>query len=301
LPPGTSSAGASAYLVQLQEPLAGLSPALLKALANEIARVFQQARYSVLAQPGEFYLNPGQVLNEREPLQATLHLDWNFSANATTNADCLIEARFLVSAICALNGQNCLHLCMLQPWQFQPASLTSPGGNVLLALAIVRSTWDLASVNGRPFIQNLPANVGSVVAPSTESLVLLRLSWSGTRWRVELLLGPALGAPPVVDGVQVADDPACTNAETRFSQIPLIIQQAGFTSGPNPAEGCLVNLLLKNSSPEMHAARFLDRFGAPRPLDRSALHLYPGYPQASDAEQTLAGHLENFPGQSVIY
>jgi len=133
---------------------------------------------------------------------------------------------------------------------------------------------------------------------------LFHLIWDGLHWHATLLSGPALGAPTLVSGQQVANDLACIPAmDLSFNElIPLGWEgdvQVRFRSGPNPAEGCLVVMRGHDRRGDETTAQFIMRFGVLLAVDDGAQRAAPSLPLAGGTARAVAYQLAQYPGQVV--
>jgi hypothetical protein len=300
----------TAQLVYLEESLATLSTTQQAALKQAIQAAL--ANYTAQAQPGEPYINLRTVANE--PLRVTLGEPLYADASGSPADGCFFPLD-TYSGGCALDGRNCVQICTL-PWSSR-AQLSTPDPHAWYALALSALTWSIHTLSGRSLISDQPVSQNAPSQPPVDpDPILLRITWTGTRWSAQQVAGSLLPRQLVLndDGTPIPDDPACfdayasvegaANPYAPFNHLAYY-SQVRFISGPNPAVGCLVEATAgtpgKPPAKGASVARYLDRFGvvyALNSVDVPALFEYAS--DTSAIQQQVAQSLSAYPGQTFM-
>jgi hypothetical protein len=280
-------------LIVLGESLATLPTQARTMLKSSIQNTFAAHSSSAMIMPGELYAAQygTSFLKATQPIVATQQFQPLFGLPLPV---CSIAG--ISSIDCSLAGQNCLQLCPV-PWQPHLAQTTRLFSQRWLVLTFVRTLWNYTTLNGHIIFQDQELD-------GLAHLALLSITWNGS-WHVKALMGAALGQPLIIDGIQILDNPACSSAEDIVGgQIAAKASQEGFISGPNPADGCLVETILRKtagmpSSPSPPMAYFLERFGILLAVNDVAQQSQPDLPLADAHEKNIASQLIQLPGQYI--
>jgi hypothetical protein len=208
-----------------------------------------------------------------------------------------------------------VQICTL-PWSSR-AQLSTPDPHAWYALALSALTWSIHTLSGRSLISDQPVSQNAPSQPPVDpDPILLRITWTGTRWSAQQVAGSLLPRQLVLndDGTPIPDDPACfdayasvegaANPYAPFNHLAYY-SQVRFISGPNPAVGCLVEATAgtpgKPPAKGASVARYLDRFGvvyALNSVDVPALFEYAS--DTSAIQQQVAQRLSAYPGQTFM-
>nr|BBH94181.1 hypothetical protein KTA_23800 [Thermogemmatispora argillosa] len=291
----------SIQVLWLRDRLSDLPPSAQQALLATLRAAWQPAAWSTTLEPGERYIDLNQlgyvgVVRPGQPLRATLRLELmlDLSGRHTSYLACQSGTPDGETGDCPIREENCLQLCTLPAWQWQPSSagaLAPLNGWHVVALATF--AWDIIRQDGQPIALRQPLGLYSF-APETIPLAF-NVIWTGSHWQAQLLTGPALSSTLFLDGQQVTLDPACVDAQHSFPSFDQTlvgsVQQVHFFSSANPAEGCLMTFKVKGET-----AAFLERCGLLLALNPVAQRLQPYWPVANATEQALAARLSHLPG-----
>ncbi|WP_322480796.1 hypothetical protein [Thermogemmatispora sp.] len=285
----------------LRDRLSDLPFSAQQALLAALRAAWQPVAWSTTLEPGERYIDlnqtgyvgvvrPGQSL--RAILRAELVLD--LSGRHTSYLACQTGTPDGETGDCPIREENCLQLCTLPAWQWQPSPVSadaSPNDWHVVALATV--SWDIVRQDGQPLALGQPLGLYSF-APEALPLAFT-VRWTGSQWQARLLTGPALSSTLWLDGKQVTLDPACVDAQHSFPSFDQTlvgsVQRVHFFSSVNPAEGCLMTFKVKGET-----AAFLERGGLLLAVNAVAQRLQPYWPVANAPEQALAARLSRLPG-----
>ncbi|GER84574.1 hypothetical protein KTAU_32100 [Thermogemmatispora aurantia] len=296
--------GRQIQVLWLRDRLSDLSPAQQQALLAALRAAWQPAAWSTTIEPGERYIDLSQsgyigVARPGQSLQATLQLQLmlDLSGRRASYLACQTGTPDGESGDCPIREENCLQLCALPPWQWQPSSSagapSSLNGWHLVALTTL--SWDIVRRDGPPIALHQPLGLYSF-APEAIPLAF-NITWTGSRWQAQLLTGPALSSALFIDGQQVTLDPACVDAQHGFAEFDQQavgeVKQVHFFSSSNPAEGCLMTFKVGGQT-----AAFLERCGLLLAVNPPAHRLQPYWPVANVVEQALAAHLSHLAGWS---
>ena len=307
----------TAQLVYLEESLATLSSSQQTALKQAIQAALPG--YTTTAQPGEAYLAYWNVASQ--PLKMTLgeSLYADASGYISSNGGCFFPFDTSAYDGCNVDGRNCVRLCTL-PWSSR-ALLPSPDPHAWYAFAMANLMWSVSAPDGRSLVSNWSMALESANQPPSEfDPVLLRMQWLATRWNVKQVVGAALPRQLVIsDGQPISDDPACLDAYGLITGVSDAVgfnsgaiksyTQARFISGPNPADGCLVEVTVgipgKPPASGAPVAKFLDRFSMVYPLNRvdapSLLGPHAYINETTAIQQQAAKSLAAYPGQLYVF
>jgi hypothetical protein len=303
--------GRSAFVVGLHESLDTLPGDQQVALIQAAQRAL--SGFSAIVQPGEAYViesdNPvpnafpfvSVTAIATQPLHATLQLQ--LDTTSTAEQSCLLSV-FVQIQNCALSDENCARWCTM-PWQTLQAEPLALGQQAWLTVAVLSPpTWSYATPDGQTIAQNEPLDAST--SGGREPPVLLRIAWEGgLAWQVQPLFGPNQGPPILAEGSQVTDDPACLSAEELFPEDFTTYAQLRFSSGPNPAAGCLIEATLAQHAQtptptSMQVEEYLVRFGVVVAVTSQAQRRHPQWPIAVAYEQQLARQLATLPGGLTV-
>jgi hypothetical protein len=286
----------SGDLLQIHVSLLTLAEGRQQALLSALSAA--ASGLSTVVESGEPYLTsaPNVPMADR-PLRATLHVRLDLSATTpgAFMSACVFSRDGGETSPClaSVSLRSCAILCIL-PF--------SDSATDFMALAPVELQWDYSTLDGQPVALGQMIGVGG--AATSVHYGLFHIIWDGARWHATLLSGPALGAPALVSGQQIADDLACIPAmDLAFNELTAQDWsgdvQMRFRSGPNPAEGCLVTMHGHDQRGNETAAQFIMRFGIFLAIDGSAHRVAPSLPVAGAPARAVANELEQYLGQVV--
>lgn len=263
-------------------------------LKTAIQTAMRGASWSTTIQPGEHYLHPfmpgdqqsGQVTVADRTLTATMHVVP--ALQTALSEPCSINpAQSELLPLCRAPGQDCRELCTLSP---PKGALTRPDD--WFAAITARTSWTYSTPDGNVTMQDVPSYGYDL------TLVVLRITWTGTEWQVTPLIGDRAH-------LAAASDVSCGNARAWLidgveenqlkSDVPTII--SGFySSSANAATGCAVTLPVGSytsssfptSPPQTELPVFLWRFGALLAVNDAAHALWPALPVAIPHERMVA-------------
>jgi hypothetical protein len=277
--------GLSARIIILSESLATLAADQRTALIQETQATLNTLQSTEIVRPGEQFVHalPRSLVDTAvRPLRATLRFE--LDTDTTSNALCSGEA-----ALCIFGGQDCRLFCsQLERTDPVPMPLLGPGWYVM---AIVRSTWEYATLDGQVIADNQPDDRGN--ARDFEHFVSLNIRWNSTKWYISI-------------SDNSYGDLACASAQEGFeldSELQTVWKdnnqsvQWQFVAGPNRATGCLVIATImqdSNTTPSSTpppVAYLLHRFGIFLAANDVAHHYWPLLSLANTYEQKLAQQL----------
>ncbi|HEY7346756.1 MAG TPA: hypothetical protein VH599_00460 [Ktedonobacterales bacterium] len=292
------ASGQPTSVVSLHESLDTLPATQRQALTQAIQMAL--SGFSDIVQPGETYVTEQGETTAKQPIWATL--DMQLATDDAQQA-CTVNLMKPLSRIpCSIEGQDCTILCPV-PWQARQTAARAPAALDWLAFAVIRSSWDYATLDGQIIARDQPIDSGA--APVVSQPVLLRIGWDGSSWRVQPLFGPDQGSPVLLRDVQIADDPGCLVAEDNFGQYARGYARTRFVSGPNPAAGCLIEATTRSQPGTPAPAsdqieEYLVRFGMVLSVNDLAHQRKPHNPLANAYEQRLARQLAALPGGLTV-
>jgi len=277
--------GLSARIIILSESLATLAPDQRTTLIQETQATLDTLQSSETVQPGEQFVraqSESLVDTAVRPLRATLSFE--LDTDTTSNTLCSGDA-----ALCVFGGQDCRLFCsQLERTEPVPMPFLGSGWNVF---AIVRSTWNYATLDGQVTADNQPDDRGN--ARDFEHFVSLNIKWNSSKWYVSIS-GNSYG------------DLACASAQEGFeldSELQTVWKdnnqtvQWEFAVGPNRAAGCLVVVTImqdsfaKPSSTPPLVAYLLHHFGIFLAANDVAHHYWPLLSLADAYEKGVAQRL----------
>ncbi|WP_376795585.1 hypothetical protein [Thermogemmatispora sp.] len=286
----------------LRDRLSDLLPGEQQALLAALGTAWQSAAWSTSLEPGERYIDldqPGYigVVRSGQRLRATLRLQLmiDLSGRRASYLACQTGTPYGESGDCPLREENCLQLCTIPAWQWQPASLPSLrlAGNGWHVVALTTLSWEIVRYDGLPIAQHQPPGLYSL-APEAIPLAF-NVIWTGSRWQAQPFTGPSLSSALFIDGQQVTLDPACVDAQHALADFDWravgAVGRVHFASSSNPAEGCLMTFKVGGET-----AAFLERCGLVLAVNTPARRLQPRWPVADAVEQALAARLSHLPG-----
>lgn len=310
----------TAQLVYLEESLATLSTPQQAALKQAMQAAMPD--YSTTAQPYEVYIPTNKPYVGGEPttpavtgpVDATLTMKLHADASGFTNGECFDPLNFSSFEGCDIDGRNCVAICTL-PWSSRD-QLPSRDPQAWYAFALTLETWTYHTSDGRELGQYVLQQAAPGQQPIGGFPVLLRITWAGSQWSVQQVVGQELPREVVEsDGAPIPDNPACFDAydliagamdpTTPDSSAIAYYSQVRFISGPNPAVGCLAEATVgapgKPPAKGAPVARFLDRFGLLYTLNSvDAPSLGADGGGAKVAQQQAAKSLAAYPGQLYV-
>ena len=310
----------TAQLVYLEESLATLTTPQQTALKQAIQAAMPG--YSTTAQPYEVYLPTNTPPVGGEPttpavtgsVDATLTMTLHADASGFTNGDCFDPLNFSSFEGCDIDGRNCVAICTL-PWSSRD-QLPSRDPRAWYAFALTLLSWSYHTSDGRELGQYVLQQAAPGQQPIGGFPVLLRITWAGSQWSVQQVIGQELPHDVVEsDGTPIPDNPACFDAydliagamdpTTPDSSAIAYYSQVRFISGPNPAAGCLAEATVgapgKPPAKGAPVAKFLDRFGLLYTLNSvDAPSLGADGGGATAAQQQVAQSLAAYPGQLYV-
>ncbi len=280
--------GLNARIIIFSESLATLAADQRTALVQETQATLDSLQSTEIVQPGEQFVHvrPKSQLVDRavRPLRATL--SFQLDTDITSNALCSGEA-----ALCVFGGQDCRLFCtQIERTDPVPMPLLEPGWNVT---AIVRSTWEYATLDGQVIAGNQPDDRGN--ARDFEHFVSLKITWDGTRWYVSISGNSYdLACASAQEGIELDSELQAVWKNTNQTV------QWQFGAGPNLAVGCLVIVTImqdSNATPSSPppVAYLLHRFGIFLAANGVAHHYWPNLPLADTYEKGVAQSLATPP------
>ncbi len=168
-----------AQMLMLQETLAGLPASLHNSLNSVIQSAIMGIQASTPLTAGEMYDGPNGDVTAQQALIATLHF---------TLAQPLTPTAYGQSQ--TLDGEYCPQICIV-PAQSSSAPTKT---NQWIALVLVQSYWDYATINGRKIANHMPIDNGA--ANDGANPILVRITRGSAGWQVQPLIG-LNQAPPL--------------------------------------------------------------------------------------------------------
>jgi hypothetical protein len=200
-----------------------------------------------------------------------------------------------------LTGQDCSRFCSLA-WPDRQAVPGVSASPAWLALAVVSMSWTYETLDGITISSGQPLDNGeNQFSAGSNHLVMLQISWSSSGWRVTPVLGDAIGKPiPAGEGIAVADDPACAEAQDLLYALRVEVPGGApggtihVSGSPAPSDGCLITV---------GPAVFLVRLGIVIPVSPEARKIGtfqpPPAPSPTPNEEQIVQELTRQRGQNV--
>jgi hypothetical protein len=282
LPDG--SAPLPAPIVAERLTLAALPAPQAAALTTAVQTALADMTTSATVAPGDHYLqgNSGAVATATQPFTAFYQV-----RQITTD---LADSCFLTVPVftCPYLGQDCNMLCTL-PNPSAPGTGAHPEWIIGTPVQVI---WSYIATDGTLIQSNVqPSEYGAETA-------LLGVTWDGTTWRAQSLLGYHAAVP-------ASDDLVCDDAWQAFFGSPVnyffypdasnsITFQCA--SGAQVSDGSVIRLANNGRAPVPiipgnSPALFLERYGVLLAASDAAHQLWPDLPQADAAERQAAQQL----------
>jgi hypothetical protein len=288
-----------------------LLPDIQRAALTQAAQAALDTLQSTeIVQPGEQYVDmpaSNSIDTAVRPLRATFR--FQLDTNPTSQASCVTQG---TGQACVFQGVDCRLFCPV-PGQ---GETPPPSENRWDVFAVMRPTWDYATLDGKVVASNQPdSTIGYNM--QNEYLVKLHITWDLMEWHVTVPRGNTPHVtlprdntfPRDITHIIAIGDPACASALDDISSLGGYYSATGgselvdlrFGSGPNSADGGMGCLVVETphidspSSSSFPVILLLHRFGIILAANDAA-HRYPPFlPLADTYEQKLAQQLATLP------
>jgi hypothetical protein len=299
-----------ARVIRFSPSLNLLSAIQRTALTQSAQAALNMLQSTEMVQPGEQYVDmsaSNSINTAVRPLLATL--SFQLDADPTSQASCVAQG---TGQACVFQGVDCRLFCPVPGQDETP----SPAENRWDVFAVMRPTWDYATLDGKVVASNQPDSmVGDNM--KNEYLVKLHITWDVMKWYVTVPRGNTPHVTLPRDNTIPRDstpvfsigDPACASALDDIGSLGGYYSATGgfelvdlrFGSGSNSANGGMGCLAVETphkdspSSSSFPVILLLHRFGIILAANDAAHRYLSFLPLADTYEQKLAQQLATLP------
>jgi hypothetical protein len=253
---------------------------------------------ATVVQPGEYYATSNGPTLATTTMRAALR----FTLQSLAGTGCSLDVFGTMgydSCQLPLTGQDCSRFCSLA-WPNRQAVSAVSAASGWLVLAVVSMSWTYETVSGGTISSGQPLDIGGN-AVNDNHLIMLQITWNSPGWHVTPVLGDAIGKPlPAGEGVAIADDPACAEAEDLLYALRVEVPGGApggtihMAGSPSPSDGCLITV---------GPAVFLVRLGIVIPVNQPAHQIGtfqpPPVPNLTPNDQQIVQELTGQKSQDV--